>query len=96
MDFGCNFGPSYIYIYNTGAINPTWNAWLDLWFFGCHVPLHEECLKHHGRKGDPGVTPGTCGAIGPSDPSVGEGPWCKERLPPTKTRSYKGMAISYT
>ena len=22
------------------------------------------CLKHHGHKGDPGVTPGTCGAGG--------------------------------
>ena len=28
-----------------------------------HAPLHEECLQHHGHKGDPGVTPGTCGAI---------------------------------
>ena len=26
--------------------------------------LHEECPKHHGHKGDPGVTPGTCGAVG--------------------------------
>ena len=30
----------------------------------CCAPLHEECLKHHGHKGDPGVTPGTCGAVG--------------------------------
>ncbi len=30
----------------------------------CRAPLHEECLKHHGHKGDPGVTPGTCGAVG--------------------------------
>ena len=22
------------------------------------------CLKHQGHKGDPGVTPGTCGAVG--------------------------------
>jgi len=29
-----------------------------------HAPLHEECVKHHGHKGDPGVTPGTCGAVG--------------------------------
>ena len=28
------------------------------------TPLYEECPKHHGHKGDPGVTPGTCGAIG--------------------------------
>ena len=24
----------------------------------------KECPKHHGHKGDPGVTPGTCGAGG--------------------------------
>ena len=30
----------------------------------CRAPLHEECPKHHGHKGDPGVTPGTCGAVG--------------------------------
>jgi hypothetical protein len=30
----------------------------------CHVPLHEECPKHHGHKGDMGMTPGTCDAIG--------------------------------
>jgi hypothetical protein len=27
-------------------------------------PLHKECPKHHWHKGDPGVTPGTCGADG--------------------------------
>ena len=30
----------------------------------CCTPLHEECLKHHGYKGDPGVTPGTCDDVG--------------------------------
>ena len=30
----------------------------------CRAPLHEDCPKHHGHKGDPGVTLGTCGAIG--------------------------------
>ena len=30
----------------------------------CCTHLHEECPKHHGHKGDPGVTPETCGAIG--------------------------------
>ena len=30
----------------------------------CCAPVLEECLQHHGHKGDPGVTPGTCGAIG--------------------------------
>jgi len=33
----------------------------------CRAPLHEECPQHHGHKGDPGVTPGTCGAIGERD-----------------------------
>jgi hypothetical protein len=33
----------------------------------CHAPLHEECPQHHGHKGDPGVTPGTCDAIGERD-----------------------------
>jgi hypothetical protein len=28
------------------------------------TPLHKECMKHNGHKGDPGVTPGTCGAGG--------------------------------
>ena len=30
----------------------------------CLAPLHEECPKHHGHKGDPEVTPKTCGAVG--------------------------------
>jgi hypothetical protein len=33
----------------------------------CCAPLHEECLQHQGHKGDPGVTPGTCDAIGERD-----------------------------
>jgi hypothetical protein len=45
------------------------------------------------------VTPGTCDAIGErdqaSDPNVGEGPGRLEHLPPTKTRSHEGKAISY-
>ena len=28
------------------------------------APLHEEWPKHHGHKGDPGVTTGICGAVG--------------------------------
>jgi hypothetical protein len=32
--------------------------------WGCYSPFHEECPKHHGHKGDPGVTPGTCGPNG--------------------------------
>jgi hypothetical protein len=31
---------------------------------GYHAPLQKGCPKHHGHKGDPGVTPGTCGAGG--------------------------------
>ena len=34
------------------------------WHMGCRTPLHEECLQHHGHKGDPRVTLGTCDAIG--------------------------------
>ena len=43
---------------------PTTNTDLmvDRWL--CCAPLHEECSKHHGHKGDLGVTPQTCGAIG--------------------------------
>ena len=32
--------------------------------FICRAPLHEESPKHHGHKGDLGVTPGTCGGVG--------------------------------
>ena len=30
----------------------------------CHAPLHKECPQHHKYKGEPGVIPKTCGAIG--------------------------------
>ena len=30
----------------------------------CRTPFLKECPQHHGHKKDPGVTPGTCGAIG--------------------------------
>ena len=33
------------------------------WFIA-GAPLLMGCLKHQGHKGDPGVTPGTCGAVG--------------------------------
>ena len=39
-----------------------WNRFRVL--FICRAPHHEECLKHHGHKGDPGITPRTCGALG--------------------------------
>ena len=38
--------------------------WTLMAMSSCRAPLHKECLKHHGHKGDPGVTPGTCGAVG--------------------------------
>ena len=59
----------------------------------CRAPLLEECPQHHGHKGDPGVTPGTCGAIGERAQVIlvwvrAPGRW--ERLPPTETRSHEG------
>jgi hypothetical protein len=30
----------------------------------CRAPLQKRCPKHYGHKGDPRVTPGTCGAHG--------------------------------
>ena len=62
-------------------------------YIACRAPLLEECLQHHGHKGDPGVTPGTCGAIGERAQVIlvwvrAPGRW--ERLPPTETRSHEG------
>ena len=59
----------------------------------CRAPLLEECLQHHGHKGDPGVMPGTCGAIGERAQGIlvwvrAPGRW--ERLPPMETRSHEG------
>jgi hypothetical protein len=34
----------------------------DQWM--SRAPLQKGCSKHHGHKGDPGVTPGTCGTGG--------------------------------
>jgi hypothetical protein len=45
----------------------TQRRWLDGTNNICRAPLHEECQQHHGHKGDPRVTPGTCGAIGERD-----------------------------
>ena len=61
--------------------------------FTSPAPLLEECPQHHGHKGDPGVTPGTCGAIGERAQVIlvwvrAPGRW--ERLPPTETRSHEG------
>ena len=59
----------------------------------CRAPLLEECPQHHGHKGDPGVMPGTCGAIGERAQVIlvwvrAPGRW--ERLPPMETRSHEG------
>ena len=59
----------------------------------CRAPLLEECPQHHGHKGDLGVTPGTCGAIGERAQVIlvwvrAPGRW--ERLPPTETRNHEG------
>ena len=63
----------------------------------CRAPLLEECPQHHGHKGDPEVTPGTCGAIGERAQVIlvwvrAPGRW--ERLPPTETTSHEGKALS--
>lgn len=60
----------------------------------CRAPLLEECPQHQGPKGDTGVTPGPCGAVGEgtrSGPSVGRDPGRWRRLSSTETRSHKGM-----
>ena len=61
----------------------------------CRTPLLEECSQHHGHKGDPGVTPGTCGAIGERAQVIlvcvrAPGRW--ERLPPMEITSHEGWA----
>ena len=59
----------------------------------CRAPLLEEGPQHHGHKGDPGVTPGTCGAIGERAQVIlvwVRAPGHSERLPPTETRSHEG------
>ena len=67
--------------------------WTCVVTYNCRAPLLEECPQHHGHKGDPGVTPGTCGAIGERAQVIlvwvrAPGRW--ERLPPTETRSHEG------
>ena len=61
----------------------------------CRAPLFKECPQHHGHKGDPGVTPRTCGAISERPQVIlvwmrALGRW--EHLPRTETRSHKGKA----
>ena len=58
----------------------------------CRAPLLEECPQHHGHKREPGVTPGTCGAIGERAQVIlvwVRAPGRSERLPPMETRSHK-------
>jgi hypothetical protein len=51
---------------------------IDFKFVDCiyyRTPFHEECLKHHGHKGNPGHSGLVAPLVrGPSDPSVGESP----------------------
>jgi hypothetical protein len=48
-----------------GVVN---NLNYHIYHYPCYrAPLHKECLQHHGHKGDPGVTPGICSAIGERD-----------------------------
>ena len=59
----------------------------------CRAPLLDKSPQHHGHKGDPGVTPGTCGAIGERAQVIlvwvrAPGRW--EHLPPMETRSHEG------
>ena len=73
------------------ATIPTWMLHVTL----CRAPLLEECPQHHGHKGDPGMTPETCGAIGERAQVIlvwvrAPGRW--ERLPPTETTSHEGKA----
>ena len=65
----------------------------DVEVFMCRAPLLEECPQHHGHKGDLGVTPAICGAIGERAQVIlvwVRSPGCWERLPPTETRSHEG------
>lgn len=59
--------------------------------YHCRTPLHEECLQHHGHKGDLWRHR----REGPSDPSVVAGPWRWERLPPIEIRNYEANVINY-
>ena len=59
----------------------------------CRAPLLEECPQHHGHKGNPGVTPETCGAIGERAQVIlvwVRAPRRWERLSPMKTKSHEG------
>ena len=61
--------------------------------FSCCTPLLKECMQHHGHKGDPGVTSGTCGTIGEKAQVIlvwVRAPERWERLPPSETRSHEG------
>ena len=64
----------------------------------CRAPLYKECAQHHGYKGDPRLTPGTCGTIGERAQVILVwvwGPRCWERLPPIVSKCHKGKAMSY-
>ena len=56
----------YVHIYNSILNVHTLLLSFQAYFlvYKCGTPFHEECPKHHEHKEDPGVTPGTCGAVG--------------------------------
>jgi hypothetical protein len=39
------------------------NSTLNVATQKCCAPLLDKCPQHHGHKGDPVITPGTCGAV---------------------------------
>ena len=64
----------------------------------CRAPFHEECPKHHGHKGNPGVTPGTCGAIGERAQVIlvwVRAPGIGNASHPRRLGVHKGKAMSY-
>ena len=80
-----------IYFIHNGMCSPGRHVFSDIDCF-CGAPLLKKCLQHHGHKGDPGVTPETCGAIGVRAQVIlvwVRAPECWERLPPTETRTHE-------
>ena len=62
MTFWCNYFMSVLISF-LGVLS-FFKSLIDCSWIACRAPLHEQCPKHHGHKGDPRVTPGTCGAVG--------------------------------
>ena len=47
------------------------------------TPLHEECPKYHGHKGEPRMTPGTSGAIGERAQAIPVWSWLRALKTPS-------------